>query len=100
MGGEYVTPPVPALAEVLGEPVLDLLPGVGGGLRVVAVAGVVEERVIGALLDDELVDQSGLVERGLGGVLGAGDPCILGAVEGQHRGVLGSAEVRTVGQRS
>ena len=44
---------------------------------VVALAGVVEERVVGVLLDDEFVDEAGLVQRLLGGVLGAVDPVVL-----------------------
>src|SRR4051812_29293147 len=82
--------------DVPGEPVLQSLPGVDGGLGVVAFAGVVEERVVRVLFDDEFVDQSGLVERLLGGILGAGDPGVLGAVEAEHRDALGAAEIGAV----
>src|SRR6476620_9973139 len=86
--------------EVLGEPVLHPLPRVGGRLRVVALAGVVEERVIGVLLDDEFIDQASLGQRLLGGILRRGDPGVLGAVQAKYCSTFRATEVRIVGQRA
>lgn len=49
--------------EILPEPRQHTGPGVLGRLRVIAGAGVVEERVPGARIDDDLVDEPGALER-------------------------------------
>ena len=56
--------------------------------------------MVGVGLDDELVDQTGLLQRGPRGRLRIGDPLVERAVETEHGGAAGPGEIRVVRQRA
>ena len=68
---------------------------VGGGLAE-AVAGVVEEGVVGVGFGDEFVHQAGLLERRAGGGFGGVDALIQRPVEAEHGDTRRSREVGIV----
>lgn len=77
------------LADVLAEPPEEALPGIHRRGRVVARSAVVEEGVIGARFDGDLMQQPA-PPQGVGGLIfGRRDALVELSVEGQDRG-LGS----------